>query len=364
MKKEKILKISKGLGIFSPDDIAVMTGFDETEIIDILNKFLKDGVITKVSEFEYRYINKIPERRGIFKLIEKPQTKLILDKDMIFQQAAEYFLMNYVVQNCTPSTFNTYKSSIKSHLAPFFGKMHIKSITQQDIKNFIELKMTEKLTEKNIGNCITLLGTMFNKFIEWGVLSSSPYTGVMKAKREKRHNIRILKEPEIKYLLGKSKKDSIVLYRFISLALSTGLKRSEIFALKKEDIDLKNKRINVNKTLYRGKIVLLKVKTNIRQVNISEKLIPKLKQALKNKQENDFIFYDTRLSYYTQDKKLRAFFACIAKQMKFQKFTFDDLRHTYAYNALQQGMSIDYLHKQLGDYSIQATMDKYKGFVV
>jgi len=32
-------------------------------------------------------------------------------------------------------------------------------------------------------------------------------------------------------------------------------------------------------------------------------------------------------------------------------------------NKIRIERSIDYLHKQLGDYSIQATMDKYRDFI-
>jgi integrase len=199
--------------------------------------------------------------------------------------------------------------------------------------------------------------------MEWEMVTSSPYNGVINVKKEKRHNIRILNMSQIKYLLRKSKSNSIILYQFIMLALSTGLKRAEIFALKKEDIDLKNKKITVNKTLYTGKIIMSRAKTTIRQVDIQDSIISQLEKSLGNKEENDFIFYDTKLSYYTQDKRLRAIFSSMVKQLNLEKFAFDELRHTYAYNCLQQGRSIDYLHKQLGDYSIQATMDKYRDFI-
>ncbi len=363
MNQDKVLKIIKGLNRFSPDDIAIMAGLEDYKTNSLLDKFLSDGVITKLSDLEYMYVNKIPERRGVFRLIEKPKIKAIPDKNINFQQAAEYFLMNYVLQNCTPSTFKTYNSSIKSHLTPFFGKMGINDITHQDIKKFIELKLIEKISDKNIRNCVTLFGTMFNKFIEWGMVTSSPYNGIINVNKPKKQKIRVLNESEIEFMFKTAQNQSPILYRFILITLDTGLKRAEIFALKKEDIDFKNRKISIDKTLYMGKVIMSRVKTTIRQVDIPEDIIPELKQAVKNKQKDDFIFYDTKLSFYTQDKRLRAIFASIAKQLNLEKFAFDELRHTYAYNALKQGLSIDYIHKQLGYYSIQATMDKYRQFI-
>ncbi len=363
MNQDKILKIIKGLNRFSLDDIVVMTGFDETEINDILENFSTDGIVTKVSEFEYRYINKIPERREMFRLVEKPEIKIIPDNNITFRQAADYFLVHHAKENCTPSTFKTYISISNVHLLSFFGKMKLKNITQKEIKEFIALKQKQYISNRRIRNCVTLFGNMFNKFKEWGFVSDTPYNGIINVKFKKKTDIKILNETEVKLILANAKKNSPILYKFILLALLSGLKKAEIFALKKSDIDFKNKKIKINKTLYMGKVIISKVKTAIRQINIPENIIPDLKKAIKNKRENDFIFYDKALSYYTQDKRLRKTFANIVKQLQLDKFTFNELRHTYAYRALQNGMSIDYLHKQLGDYSIQATMDKYRDFI-
>lgn len=364
MNQDKVLKIIKGLNRFSPDDIEVMTDFCEAETQDIIEKFLSDGLITKLSELEYSYVNKIPERRGIFRLIEKPQVKAIPDKNINFQQAAEYFLTNYVLQNCTTSTYKTYNSSIKSHLTMFFGKMDLNCITQQDIKNFIGVKLQEKLSDKNIRNCVTLLGTMFNKFIEWGLILESPYNGIINVKARIKPNIKVLKETEVNHLLKILKTNCRNTFIITLLILSTGLKKVEILGLKKQDIDLKNQKISINKTLFEGKILPLRTKTAIRQVDIPENIIPELKKSIRNKQSDDFIFYDMSTSYYTQDKCMRHQFRIALNQLNIDQFKFDNLRHTFAYNALQRGMSIDYLHKQLGDYSIQATMDRYRDFIV
>ena len=81
------------------------------------------------------------------------------------------------------------------------------------------------------------------------------------------------------------------------------------------------------------------------------------------KNENDFIFYNPKFSTFTINKIFRKNFITVLKKLNLPMMSMNDLRHTYAYNALQSGMSIDYLHKQLGDYSIQATMDRYRDFI-
>ena len=100
-----------------------------------------------------------------------------------------------------------------------------------------------------------------------------------------------------------------------------------------------------------------------RQVDILGDISKGLLEITKDIKEEDYIFQNNFSSPIVMDKKLRKAFVNILKELNLPIITFNDLRHTYAYNALQSGMSIDYLHKQLGDYSIQATMDRYRDFI-
>ncbi|NLE63850.1 MAG: site-specific integrase [Bacteroidales bacterium] len=357
------MKIIKGLNTLSLDDIIVMTGFNEDEITEVLDKLISNGVIDKFLENEYRYVNKIPERKGTIRLVEKPQKQIIKDKNILFIDAAEYFITHHAMENCSPSSLQTYISITKAHLIPFFGKIKIKNITQNKIKEFIELKQKENLSTRRIRNCVTLFGNMFNKFKEWEFISDSPYSGIINVKFTRENNIRVLSKTEVNFLLKKSKTKYPKLYQIILLALLTGMKRAEILALTIEDIDLKNRKININKTIFEGEILIPRFKATFRQVDIPENLVPKLKKIIEKKKHDDFIFYDKSVSWFTQDKYIRINFTKFIKDLGLERITFNELRHTYAYRILQDGMSIDYLHKQLGDYSIQATMDKYRDFI-
>ena len=363
MIQDRVLKIIKGLNTFSLYDIIVMTGFEEYEVYNIIEQLVKDRTIIQTPHNEYNFVSKIPERKRTLQLIEKPRIQIMPDNNINFKQAAEYFLANHASINCTPSSFKTYISITKTHLITFFGKMNLKYITQKEIMEFIDLKQKEGLTNKRIRNCITLFGNMLSKFIEWRFISNSPYNGIINVKFSREQKIQILKTSEVNSLLKTAKANYYKLYPFILLILSTGLKKAEILALKKEDINLKNRKITINKTFYEGEILIPKVKTVIRQVDIPEYVILELKKMMKNKQEEDFIFYDTSISHFTSGKHIRQGFAALLKQLNLPKITFNELRHTYACTALQKGMSIDYLHKQLGDYSIQSTMDKYRDFI-
>jgi integrase len=361
MNQEKILKIIKGLNTFSLDDLAMMCDEEEYEIENILEKLISENTINKISDNAYIYVGKSKPREDYLKLVEASVKKSVKENSEItFQEAAEYFLEHHAKKNCKPATQKYYKTIIKTHLVQFFKNKKIKLITNEDIQKLIKVKYDEKLSPKMINGCVTLFGTMFSKFMEWGMISKTPYYGIVNIKYSKNQKVIVLSENETKILLKESKKVSEDLYLFILLALSTGLKKSEIMALKKDDIYLKNNTINVSKALSEGHFVLPRGNAAIRKVYAPKYILSKL---ILNEKDNGYIFYNTHYSAFTVRKLYRKNFVAILNNLGLPNIGLNDLRHTYAYNSLQSGMSIDYLHKQLGDYSIQATMDRYRDFI-
>jgi integrase len=362
MEQEKILKIIRGLNTFSPDDIAMMCDVDEDELEIVLQELTEAEIIQKVSDEKYVYLQKQKVKNEYLRLIEPKEEKINpTNSEMIFKDAAEYFLEHHAKKNCTPSTFKSYKSLIKSHLLQFFGKNNLTEISNDDIKAFIELKLQQKLKNKRLRNCVTLLGSMFEKFKEWNFVEKSPYHGIKNIRYSKNQKVFILNDIESKNLLKKSKTISKDLYLFILLALSTGLKKSEIMALKKEDIDLEKNTIKISKTLSEGYFVIPRGNAAIREIFAPKDVLLKL---IKNKKSDDYIFYNTKYSTFTTNKIYRKNFISVLEKLDLPMMSLNDFRHTYAFNSLQSGMSIEYLHKQLGDYSIQATMDRYRDFII
>lgn len=360
MNQEKILKIIKGLNKFLLDDIVMMLDIDETEAKNIIDNLIIEEKVAFIDEKNYRYIKNSKAERILLKLAKKPMSNF---KDINFKDTSEYFLMNHALLNCTPATFKTYKSLIKTHLNQFFGKMQLKNINQHHLQEYIELKQQEKLSNKRINNSLALLGNIFNKCLEWEFIDKSPYNGIINVKFKKKNFVTILTKKEAESLLNVAKFKYPKLYLMILFILETGLKKGELLALKKEDIDFENLKIKVNKTLFEDKIVIPKSTNVIREVDITKKLITEIKTLIRNKLDEDFIFDPCGLSHFTQDRQLRINFAKLTKEIGLCGLKFNELRHTYAYNAIQSGMGIDYLHKQLGDYLIQATMDKYRDFI-
>jgi len=361
MEQEKILKIIRGLNTFSPDDILMMCEVDGDELEIVLQELTEAEIIQKVSDEKYVYLQKQKIKNEYLRLIEPKEEKINpTNSEITFKDAAEYFLEHHAKRNCTPSTYKTYRSQIKFHLIQFFGRKKLADVSNNDIQKFIELKLSEKLSIRRVRNCVALIGCMYNKFLEWNFTKKNPYGGIVNLKYSRNQKVVVLSDYESKLLLRKAKTVSMDLHLFVLLALSTGLKKSEILALKTDDIDFKKNTIKISKTLSEGFFVILRGNAAIREIFAPKDVLLKL---IKNKKADEYIFYNPKYSTFTTNKIFRKNFITVLQKFDLPMMSLNDLRHTYAFNSLQSGMSIDYLHKQLGDYSIQATMDRYRDFI-
>lgn len=167
MTQDRILKIIKGLNIFTLDDIAVMTGFEEDEIAKILDKLISDKVVQKISWDKYKHIPKVRKTK-------RPQLK----KGVIAFETASKNFMREAENKCTSSTFKSYKCGLNKHLIPFFVEFRITQIKPENIDQFIDQKLEEGLSHKSIDNIVKLLGSILEKALKDRYIPFNPARSV------------------------------------------------------------------------------------------------------------------------------------------------------------------------------------------
>lgn len=152
---------------------------------------------------------------------------------------------------------------LELHLVPFFGDLPLSKITTFDIERYKKLRRSEKAvkscTEKGIKTYkdsktadstvnreLAVLSHLLNKAVEWGWLPHMP----AKIRRLKEENGRItyLTVEQIQQLVECSKSDqNAQIYPFILIALDTSMRLGEVLAIRKEHVDLANRRIFIPK---------------------------------------------------------------------------------------------------------------------
>jgi hypothetical protein len=147
----------------------------------------------------------------------------------------------------------------------------------------------------------------------------------------------------------------------------TGLRPSELMALRPTDVDLPGQTVRVERSLdLDGEIKPTKTEEK-RLVDLSEKLTRMLKPYLtwlnaeavgNGKEQAEWLFPDDT-GGVLNERHLRKVFARILRKAELPHFKPYDLRHTYASLLLSEGVPLVYVSQQLGHSKPTTTLKHY-----
>lgn len=258
--------------------------------------------------------------------------------------------------NHKPASYVRYKNIIANFEK--FLKFRGQSINLSQLKPklFEDYKIWRRTTPLNKGiiaksNTVNMelktLRTLMNYAIKWEYLKVNPTRGVNKLKVIDSKMPRFLSKEEIKSLLDNCGEE---LYPIFFILLNTGMRLGELRNLTWNDVQLEEKRINIQaKKDWRPK-------TGERVIPMSD-LVQNLFMDLKEKRKvhSDFIFPGKDNGPLSI--KLRERLITITKRCGFPDVTkIHTLRHTFASHMIMQGVDLPTLQKLLGHSDVQTTM--------
>lgn len=260
----------------------------------------------------------------------------------------------------------------------------IQKVNLSDIKkslpNFTELeyyndktnKKTSKIYSQNIIDKLYMLLTkgfkiaVSERIIAYNLLDNE---SIKKPKSKKEtEKVEALTIEEEKKLISVLKKSEHKYKNIILLALFTGARIGEILAITKDNINLKENTLTINKSLTRDKndrTILgskTKTKTGQRTIFLSNNAIAIIKDILDTKITNihNLIFFDYERNTFITPFAINSYLQRLNKKEHICKHIHTHmLRHTYATRCIEAGMSAKVLQQILGHKKIQTTLDTY-----
>ncbi|MFV4950599.1 tyrosine-type recombinase/integrase [Lactobacillus delbrueckii] len=183
---------------------------------------------------------------------------------------------------------------------------------------------------------------------------------VVKGKEPSEKKSKYLNEFELKLLLRHLDLSTFPNFDWMILLIAkTGLRFSEALGLTKEDIDLEQQAINVDKTWdyksYTGSFKPTKNASSVRKVPIDWKLAMQLSQVIQNLPNGEPIFAQKRVFNSTVNNLLKKH----CEELNIPVISVHGLRHTHASLLLFAGVSIASVAKRLGHADMTTTQQTY-----
>lgn len=289
-------------------------------------------------------------------------------------ETVEQFLTRWV-EDRKPSvrirTYERYECFIRLHVVPVIGRVKMQQLNPQHIKGLYARKLKEGLSPTTVNTLHTMLHKAFDDAVKWSIVARN-VCDMVDVPQRAHYEMKPLTVEQAKHLLETAKGHP--LEALFMLALTTGLRRGEILALKWLDIDFEKRTVQVKRIFTRapGNRYIEaepKTKKSRRAVRLTTKVADLLKQHRKRQLEaklqagsqwveNNLVF-STSLGTPFNPSKLLERFNTLLKKAGLPHMRFHDLRHSAATILLAMNVHPKIVQELLGHNQISMTMDLY-----
>jgi integrase len=283
----------------------------------------------------------------------------------------ERWLRDWADANVSNKTWTRYAQLLLKHLCGRVGSLPIQKLKPADLQALYAAMARAGLAPLTRLHMHRVTSTMLKHAMQWGVVARNVAT-MVDAPRVKAKEIEILSPAEVTTVMEALRDKPI--YPIVAVALATGLRRSELLALRWQDVDLDGATLRVEQALeqtQRGGLVFKAPKTRHgrRTVTLAPSTVAVLREHRKVQQEQRLFFGLGKppadaLVFTSWDGSpyLPATLTLQwrrAMQRADLKATFHSLRHTHASTLIASGLDVLTISRRLGHGSPVLTLGTY-----
>ena len=288
----------------------------------------------------------------------------------------------YKEKSIRPNTKREYTHIYNKNISPYLGKRKINSLVKSDIQRLVDIAYDSNYKYERQSKIKGILTDMLQRALEDDLIVKNPVKGV-KLRSDKVTDAKALTLDEQETFFEYCK--NTFYDNLFNVAVNTGLRPGELFALTKEDVNLDEGYIDVNKTLVYQKYLTdtrkefhieePKTKQSYRKVPINsickEYLLrqfelKKIVSQKRPKEQNSYLFvskFNTPLNSQIYSDAIRS----VIKQInltrsfdnEFEIFSGHTFRHTFATRCIENGIQPKVVQEFLGHATLKMTMDLY-----
>ncbi|MFC1995738.1 tyrosine-type recombinase/integrase [Chloroflexota bacterium] len=283
----------------------------------------------------------------------------------------ERWLVDYAKHNLSPRTVEGYEKIARRYLIPALGGNILTNLKPEHLQKFYSQELQRNLSPQTVRHHHTMIHKALRDAVGWGLLTLNVADAVKPPKAQP-IEMQAWCENEVIQFLEAAK--STPYYEIFYLALFTGMRRSELLALRWQDIDFILGQIYINRSVHvlkGGKVHFRTPKTakGKRTIDLTPSTMLTLNEYRKKKEaealmldkpilDNDLLFGDLRNKPILPDT-LSHNWLKVVRKVGLKVIRLHDARHTHASLMLKQGVHPKIVQERLGHASIQITLDTY-----
>ncbi len=305
------------------------------------------------------------------------QTLNSIDSGLIFkgaQETFEEFLSGWLISKKSalrPGTWERYSQIVRDYIAPPLGAIRLKDLRPDHIQKLYDTKLKIGVGARTVQLMHAVIHCSLGHAVKLGLIGKNPASVTMPPTYQP-EEMKIYDDSQVNRMLVTAIGDRYeALYH---LAVSTGMRQSELLGLYWSDVDWSRKTITVNRQLLRKsgggfQFAPPKTKAGKRKIALGSKSTQKLREHLDRQhqerltagtqwQNNDLVFTSAAGTPIHQ-RNLHRYFKQLIKRAGLPEIRFHDLRHTAASLMLNHGIPLILVSRRLGHSKPSITLDIY-----
>jgi len=299
----------------------------------------------------FEYSNHFPNSKNAFKF-SKNKSAIVTIEDVLNTW------IRRASQKCELSTLRDYRSALKTHLIPSFGKICLSDFNTSYIYDWIE---TLNISNKRINNVLVPLRQALKEAMYDGLIDRSPIDNFKNLKINTREP-----EPfslsEINKILDQLEGQEKNLIQF---AFYSGLRTSELIGLRWQDIDLHQGLIHVRVAVVRKQEKNTKTVSGQRSIELNSfaKQALEFQLALTEKSARVFLDPQTNEQWLGDHIIRKRVWIPALKNAQLNYRNPYQTRHTFASMLLISGKNVMWVAQQMGHKDWTTTARKYARWI-
>lgn len=282
-----------------------------------------------------------------------------------------YCWLSEVSGTLKASSVNKYEDLLRCYILPQFEKNEFSEITNQNMIDFANTLLLcggvkkQGLSPATVTEVLSAMNSIriYALKHDYTVLFSSECISI----KQERKDIRVFSCKEQERLLEYLQDNMNLTSLGILLCLFTGIRVGELCALKWDDINILEKKMQVKKTMQRirvdgsGKqkteirISEPKSACSIRTIPLPEAILDILKKYYKP----DAYLLTCERDRFVEPRTMQNRFKSILSFCNISNANFHAIRHTFATRCIELGFDVKSLSEILGHASVAITMNRY-----